>query len=233
MQKKKMSWLCGVTFLIVGGGLTTLTILVKHEPAFYLEKEIPPSEERKAASNAFLRDFGQMILSMKQESWHCDISEAQLNSFFEEKFMEWGEGESLRKMGITSPRVCLEQDSMRFAFRYGRGWFSSVISYDLKIWLVPKEPNVIALEVLRARAGGLPISSRAILQQLSEYAQNQNYKVTLYRHESNPVAVIELQQYQPQSSRILTGLHVQAEKLTIQGKTLEHALPPLVLMKTP
>jgi hypothetical protein len=92
---------------------------------------------------------------------------------------------------------------------------------------------VIAVEVLRARAGGLPISSRAILHQLSDYAQNQNYKVTLYRHGSNPVAVIELQQYQPQSSKILTGFHVQSEKLTIQGKTLEHALLPPSILKMP
>lgn len=233
MQKRKLSWLCGVTILIVGGGLTVLGVLVKHEPSFYLAKELPPSDERKAASNAFLRDFGQMILSMQQQAWHCDITETQLNSFFEEKFMEWGEGESLRKMGITSPRVCFEQDSMRFAFRYGRGWFSSVISYELKVWLVPKEPNVIAVEVIRARAGGLPISSRAILQQLSDYAQNQNFKVTLYRNESNPVAVIELQQYQPQSSKVLTSLQVQSEKLTIQGKTLEHALAPPLLNKAP
>jgi hypothetical protein len=224
-----LSWLCGVTIIFVGGGLTALGVVVKHEPNFYLQKELPPSEERKAASSAFLSNFTQMILSMKQESWHCDITEAQLNSFFEEKFMEWGEGESLRRMGITSPRVCLEPESMRFAFRYGRGWFSTVISYDLKVWLVPKEPNVIAVEVLSARAGGLPISSRAILNQLSEYAQNQNYKVTLYRHDSHPVAVIELQPSQRQSPHILTSLRVQSEKITMQGKTLEHALAPFVI----
>jgi hypothetical protein len=102
-----------------------------------------------------------------------------------------------------------------------------VISYDLKVWLVPKEPNVIAVEVLSARAGGLPISSRAILNQLSEYAQNQNFKVTLYRHDSHPVAIIELQQ--SQSPHILTSLRVESEKIAMQGKTLEHALGPIVI----
>jgi hypothetical protein len=85
------------------------------------------------------------------------------------------------------------------------------------------------VEVLSARAGGLPISSRAILNQLSEYAQNQNFKFTLYRHDTNPVAIVELQPSQPQSSHILTCLRIQSEKITMQGKTLEHALGPFVI----
>ena len=113
-----------------------------------------------------------MLANRKQETWGCDISKAELNSFFEEAFDQIGETEGLRKVGISATSVILEKDSVRLAFRYGRGMFSTVISYDLKIWLVPKEPNVIAVQILHARAGAMPISSRTILQQLSDFARS-------------------------------------------------------------
>jgi hypothetical protein len=232
MQKRKLYWLCGLTIAFIAVALATLCALVKHEPSFYTQAHMPPGEERKALANKFLTEFGQMVMDMKSEQWRCELSEAELNSFFDDQFMKLGEGESLRKVGISDPRINLGDDSVRLAFRYGSGWFSTVISYDLKVWLVPKEPNVIAVEVVSARAGGLPISSRTILQQLSDYAQTQNYKVTLYRKETNAVAVIELQQGQQPSSKMLTRLDVKSGKLAIHGRTMEHALA-LPMIKAP
>ena len=185
-------------------------------------------------ANDFKNKFGQMIadISGRQLNWFCDTSEAQLNCFFEEIFLEQGEAKELQKLGISAPCVVLEKDHMRLGFRYGSGWFSTIISYDLKVWLVPKEANVIAVEVQSARAGALPISNQAVLNQLSEFARKQNFKVTLYRHESNTVAIIDLQGDQPHPKAVLTMLKIDTNQLTLRGKTLEHALSPLNIGKT-
>jgi hypothetical protein len=164
----------------------------------------------------------------RQEQWDCNASEAQLNSFFEEIFPTLGEGESLRKLGMGSLVVNLEDDRMRLAFRYGSGFFSTVVSYELKIWLVPKEANTIAVEIVSARAGALPISSQSILQQLSEYGRKQNKKVNLFRHEGHPVAVIGLQADQdPHPKWILTTVEIHPNALMIRGKTPPEHLHPL------
>jgi hypothetical protein len=237
MQKRKLWWLSGILLFIVGGGVAALGTVLKHEPGSYRPGRIADVEARRELGNICLSKFFQMMQDLKtrQEIWGCEVNESQLNCFFEENFTKEGDGENLAKHGVSGLSVNFEEDDRcRFAFRYGAGWFSTVLSYDLKIWLVPKERNVIAVQILRARAGGLPISSQSLLNQLSEYARQQNYKVTLYRHESCPVAIIELQPYQPHPEGILTNLGIKHGKLTIQGRTLEHALaPPTVKVSAP
>ena len=135
MRKHKLWW-CGIAVFFLAGGFTALGAVVEHEPSFYLQSQIPPSGTYVAIQYV-PRNFGQMLANRKQETWGCDISEAELNSFFEEAFDQIGETEGLAT-GISAPSVILEKDSVRLAFRYGRGMFSTVISYDLKIWLVPE-----------------------------------------------------------------------------------------------
>jgi hypothetical protein len=232
MRRLKLGWLCGITVLVLAGGLTALGAALKHEPNFYCQNQVPPSSARTELAFTFARNFGQMMANRTtEETWGCDATEAQLNCFFDEIFVQRGEAEELSKLGISSPTVTLEDDHLRLAFRYGSDWLSTVISYDLRIWLVPKEANVIAVEIQSARAGALPISKQSILHQLSEIARKQNFKVTLYRHEGNSVALIDLQGDQQQPKSILTTLKVTTNKLTIRGKTLGHALGPPDLNK--
>jgi hypothetical protein len=230
MRKRKWFGLCGIAAVLIGTGLTALGVTVKHVPNFYLQSQVEPGEGRTVLANQCLRNFTQMIIDRdaRQEDWGSNASEAQLNSFFEVIFPTLGEGESLRKLGIGAPVVTLEDDHMRLAFRYGSGLFSTVVSYDLKVWLVPKEANTIAVEIVSARAGALPISSQSILQQLSEFGRKQNKKVNLFRHEGHPVAVIGLQAEQdPHPKWILTTVEVHQNALLIHGKTPEHAMQPL------
>jgi hypothetical protein len=230
MRKGKWFGLCGVVALLIGAGLATLVVALKHEPNFYHESQVAPGEGRRYLANECLAKFGQMTKDSDAglEKWGCDTSEAQLNSFFAEIFPQLGEGENLHSLGIGPPVLTLDDDQMRLAFRYGSGWFSTVVSYELKIWLVSKEPNVVAVEIVNARAGAVPISNQSILQQLSEYGRKQNKKVNLYRHEGHSVAVIGLQAEQdPHPKWILTCVHVERDHLKIRGKTPDYALRPV------
>ena len=237
MQKSKLWWLSGLLFFVIASGLTALGAVLKHQPSFYRVGAVADEGTRRELATICLSRFSQMMIDLKhrQENWGSEVTESQLNCFFEESFAQLGEAESISKLGISGINVTLDEEQhCRLAFRYGAGWFSTVVSFDLKVWLVPKEPNVIAVQVLRARAGGLPISSQSVLKKLSDHAQQQNYKVTLYRHESCPVAVIELQPYQPHPDSVLTSLSIKDGRLTIQGRTVEHALaPPPPKLSTP
>lgn len=229
MGKRKIYWLFAFTFVSLTVGLTALGALAKHEPHFYRESQIEASDTRKELALNFVSNFGQMLADRNAnvETWGSHATEAQINCFFEEVFVGRGEAEGLRKLGISSPCVTLGDNQMRLAFRYGSGWFSTVISYELKVWLVPKEANVIAVEIQSARAGAVPISKQSIVPQLTDFARKQNYKVTLYRHEGNPVALIDLESDQQQSKSILTKLQINQNSLVIQGRTLDHAVAPV------
>src|SRR5262245_4764867 len=236
MAKRKLCICSAFAMLALAVGLTALGAVVKHEPSFYLQTQAQPTDGRRQVALECVSKFTQMAedRKAKKERWGCAVSETELNSFFQEMFSQQGEAANLRKFGISGPAVVLEDGQFRIAFRYDTGWFDTVVSYRVKVWLVPKEPNVIAVEFLNARAGGLPITSQALMHQLCEAARKLDYKVTLYRHEGNAVAVVQLYPNETHPSSLLTSLQVKADGLKIQGKTLEHALlPPVPKKATP
>ena len=231
MRKRKWFGLCCVAVILIGAGSTALAIALKHVPNFYVQSQVEPGDARNFLANQYLSRLAQMMTDKKEDIWGCTASEAQLNSFFEVHFSKMGEAESLRKLGINDPVVAMEKDHVRLGFRYGAGWFSTIVSYELKIWLVPKEANTIAVEIVNARAGAVPISSQSILQQLSEFARSQNMKVSLFRHEGHPVAVIGLQAEQdPHPKWLLTTVAIdEKNQLVIRGETPAYARRPLSL----
>jgi hypothetical protein len=232
MKMRKIWWLWGAPLLLATGITSALAITVKHEPNFHRQSQVPPGNGRKEKSDEFVRSFGQMIASIRQPDWRCLATEDQINSFFAEGLVRLGEADNLSRLGISSPSVTLEDDQVRLAFRYGRGWFSTILSYDLRIWLIPKESNLIAVQILRARAGALPVPAQTILHHLSEFAARQNYKMTLYRYEGTPVAIIRLQE-DPNPTSTLTVLKFSAKGMDVRGTTSELALPPLNLKPAP
>ena len=227
-KKKKLCLWGGILALLLGGGGSVLAVLLKHEPGFYERAAIPETEQRKSQSDAFFAKFSQMMINVgvdREGDWHFQFSETELNSFFEEGFVRLGEADNFRKMGISHPRIVLEDDQLRLAFRYGSGWFSTVVSLELRIW-APKEANLLAVEVRSRRAGGLPISSLALLKELSELAKRHNIDVTAYRHNGNPVALVRFQSGESvRPSMLLSVLKIAPGSLTISGQTVDTAHP--------
>jgi hypothetical protein len=220
MRKYKAYLFCLYTGLLLAGALVGLGALLRHEPHFYLNREIDAGEDRKRSSSKFVNDFLQLLVNVKEngrDGWHFKFTENDVNSFFQEDFINFGEADNLRKLGVSDPRVAFDQDCIRFAFRYGSGFWSTIVSYDLRVWAVPKEPNVLAVEIRRRRAGALPISSQALVNELAEIAARHNIEVTSYRYEGNPVALIRFQADQPRPTAQLKCLRVGLGELRIGG----------------
>ena len=57
--------------------------------------------------------------------------------------------------GFHSPRVAIDGDRLKLGFRYGEGFWSTVVSVELRVWLVADEVNLMAVEVCDLRAGRL------------------------------------------------------------------------------
>lgn len=231
MANRRLWWCSGFLALMLLVCGTTFGVMLKHEPNFYEQSRVLPSEIRHNMALKVVGDFGQMCENVKahQEKWHFHATETQLDSFLEEIFPQLEHAQTLRKLGVTDPIIALDDDCIRVAFRYGSGWFSTVVSYDLQIWLVPKEANAVAVKVLRARAGAVPISTQTILHVLADLARDQNIDMNLYRHEGKSVALLKLgDQFNP--SWILTALKAGKTEqgpimLAIRGRTPEHIVP--------
>jgi hypothetical protein len=219
MRNKKAYLYCLYTVLLLAAVALAAGVVLRHEPNFYRTQDIEPGAGRKQLSAKFMVDFTQLGLNVRHgdPNWHFIFSDAEVNSFFQEDFVASGEEEKLRKVGITEPRIAFEDDCIRIAFRYGSGTWSTIVSYDLRVWAVPKEPNVLAVEIRGRRMGALPVSSQALLDDLVELARSHNIDVTRYRYEGNPVALIRFPSDQNHPPPQLKCLRVAVGALHIGG----------------
>jgi hypothetical protein len=223
MRRKSVLLAFGILLLIGGLVLGGLALLARHEPEFYVKSGVPPGPVREDQSKAFKRKMSDLFnwITNREPEWRTVITQQQINSFFEEDFLKSRVADFLLPDGVTAPRVVLEQDKARLAFRYGTPPWSTIISIDFRVWLAPKQPNVVVLELQSLHAGALPISAQSLLEQLSDALRKRSIDVTWYRHNGNPTAVLR---FQPEGSRPtwqLRRLALHPGKLTIVGAAVE------------
>jgi hypothetical protein len=223
MRRRSFVYAVGALALIGAATAATLAFLLRHEPAFYRQAAIAAGPERKKQSAEVLNKFFGIYdnLSSKPQ-WSETFTEEQLNSYFEEDFPRTVE-KGLPD-GFSHPRVMIEPGVLRLAFRYGQGALTSVVSVELHLWLVEKEPNVIALELRGLHAGLLPVSSQSLLDAISEAARQMELEVTWYRHDGNPVAIVRYREEQARPGVQLERLELRQGQLYIQGTG--EGLPP-------
>ncbi len=225
MSRKSFFLGIGVALLLAGGVSASLILLVQHEPSDYSRAAVPPGEEREAQSKAFLAHFAKLMNDIQSDegapenNWEAEFTEQQVNSFFDEGFIRTGIDEKLLPEGISEPRVTVEADRLRLMFRYGSGAWSSVISIDLRVWLAGGEPNVVAMELQRFRAGSLPISAQSLLNLISDALRRNNVEVTWYRHDGNPVAVLKFSSDVQHSTVQLKTLKLEPGRILLQGSS--------------
>jgi hypothetical protein len=225
MSRKSVLLGAGILLLLVGAAATTLTLLLRHEPTFYHRAAVPPGPERENLSKGFLSGAGNLYTAIKEKDhWEELFSEEQVNSFLEEDFVRGSFDKFTLPAHITDPRVAFEPERIRLAFRYHLGRFSTVVSINMRVWLTKAEPNVVALELQGMRAGALPISAQSILERLSEAADRNNVKLSWYRNNGNPVAVLRFQS-EGRTSIQMENLDLHPGKMYVKGKSLEPGAP--------
>lgn len=225
-----------MTFLAAAGA--TVVVLVRHEPDFYRRAAVAGGPQRLEISNEFfVRDFVPFVANFDggREEWKAKFTQEQINSFFEEDFIRFGDADYFRKIGIVNPRVEFTDDVIRIGFRYGTGWWSTVLSYDLKIWLAKNEVNVIAIEIQRRRAGAMSIPTQQIFKELKDVGRRQNIEVEWYRHNGNPVAIVKFQSDRPRPTAQLYNIKIEDGAVHLEGQSIDSVqIPPEEpLKKTP
>ncbi len=220
MSRRSLLLAIGIAALLACGVSTVLFLLVRYEPKPYLEAAVPPGPERTDLSKTFTRDFTQLIINVAQQEpeWDAKFTEKEINSYFAESFITSNLDEPLEREGISQPRVVIEPEKVRVAFRYGTGFWSTVIFIDMRVWLPENASNVVALQLIGFHAGALPISAQSLLERISEIGRQNNIDVNWYRHEGHPVALLRFQADNPHPTLELQAIHLEPGAITIQGR---------------
>jgi hypothetical protein len=218
----RRSLACLVLILLIGAGLAACLVL--RVPPAYARVAVPSGLERRKMSGEFVSGVNGVIATVRRNDdsqWQESFSADQMNCYFEEDFLR-ATPFRLPK-GIHSPRVRIDDDHFTFAFQYGHGFWSTVVTIDTKMWLVPGERNVVAVEFQGLQAGAIPISMQSFLEQISENARQFAVEVVWYRHGSNPVALVRFQADRENPTVVLQKWELQEGKLVIAGKSNEAA----------
>jgi hypothetical protein len=216
-----------ILLLLAGGVAAGVVGLILREPGFYRRLDLPPGPQRQAASEEFKNAFFAFLNHLNERrAWDATFAEEQLNSFLREDFIHSNFDKQILPDDVSDPRIALEADRIRLAFRYHVGRWSTVLSISMRVWLAAEEPNVVALELQGMRAGSLPVSPQLLLERLTDAADRNNIKVSWYRHKGNPVALLRFQS-EPQHSSpvVLEHLDLYPGKVYISGLSVEPGTP--------
>lgn len=212
----------GTLLLLTGTIGGTLLGLILREPSFYSRVEISPGPEREQLSRDFQTEFLGFLENArdprKRDEWGATFTQGQINSFLLEDFIHSNTDKQILPENVSAPRIAFEEETIRLAFRYHVGRWSTIVSIDMRVWLAGAEPNVIALELQSMRAGSLPVSARSLRGRLTEAADRNNIKVTWYRHNGNPVALLRFSSEQPRTT-LLKNIDLYPGMLSVRGQS--------------
>jgi hypothetical protein len=223
MRRRSFYLAIAIVLFLLGGSGTAVAFLIRYEPAFYVRAAVPAGKERQQLSDACTSEYINRLIDgvYNKHQWEARFTQEQINSYFAEDLLTKHSLENPLPSGISEPRLSLAEDRIRLGFRYGTGLWSTVVSLDLRVWLVVKEPNVVALEFESVHAGALPISAQSILERVTAVAQQQNIEVNWYRRVGHPVVLLRFAGSNPMS--LLELLELRPGMLRVKGRSLDGA----------
>jgi hypothetical protein len=194
--------------------------MIFHEPEFYRRADVPAGPQRRQWSNEFHEEVNNLLNGMiNYKVWGARFTEQEINSYFAEDFLRQSAADKgFFPDGISDPRIAIDANRIRLAFRYGKKSWSTIVSLDLRVWLASGQPNVVAVEVQGMRAGSLPISLQSILERFSEAARRQDIEMNWYRYEGKPVALLRFAPGQREPSVQLLHLKLHPGIIAVQGE---------------
>jgi hypothetical protein len=222
MYRKSVTLTIAILVLLTGSVGTALAVLIRHVPGFYLRAVLPPGPHRSKCSGELVGELARLFAGINDKRrWDGRFTDEQINAYCQEDLLKEHADDQPLPAGISEPRLALEPGRVRVAFRYGTGFWSTVVSIDLRVWLVAKEPNVVALEFQGMYAGALPVSSQSLLERASETARRYDIDPTWYRHHGHPVLLLRFQAGRSHPTFQLERFDLQQGLLFIAGRALD------------
>ena len=183
-------------FWVIIGGVAVLAALVllgvylavRHEPACYREAmEVKPAVLEKA-SDQMLQTIGALqSAATRRGPWTAVITAEEINGWLAVDLAK--NHPNTLPPSVHDPRVVIDPNEITLACRYDGG-VTTVLSLTLQPYL--PEPNVVALRIVRGRAGMLPVPLKSVLDGISKAAADMQLRLTWAPAGGDPVAMLSL-----------------------------------------
>src|SRR5262249_23199523 len=157
MSRRSFLVAVGIFALALSSLGAGLYVLARHVPHRYANATLPEGPDLNEQSDLCVQKVFDLHNAIKNERpFQAKFTDAQINSYLNSGLDNMGLRDKVLPEAVTEPRVTIEEDRVRIAFRYGSGFWSTVVSLDLRIWVPELQPNVVVVQLLGLQAGALP-----------------------------------------------------------------------------
>jgi hypothetical protein len=211
-----------LVLLVLGTAAGVVVWLLKSEPAFYArETADTPRPDDPVLAGLVTTRLGELQEDVfSKPDWGATFTTDEVNAFLRSGNTGKDPIASPLVAALNRPRVDVKGDRLVLSDRSGSGLFSTVLTLELKAWLVDKEPNLLAVEVVGFYAGSMPLPKRSVMDRLGDAARKLKADVNWYRNGGNPVGLFRLFANQPGATTQLLTLKIKDDKVSVGGKNL-------------
>ncbi len=220
---RRLLAILSVVFVAVAtaGGLSALWAYraTQQVPQFYQVAVAIEPEVQKQASDECLEQAAALAGDVRKFGhWEAEFTAEQINGWLAVDLKE--NFPDLLPPEIQDPRVQIGAHEATLACRYQPDQVASVLSLTFDVY--PYAPNVIAVRIVRARAGALPLPLNQVLEAITDAFQSLNVQLQWRQADGDPVALITIPPPRDKHDRPLEleSLELRDGFIYVAGETL-------------
>ena len=195
----------GVAFLLVAYRAA------KQEPEFYQQALQVEPETQEEAGDQLEKQVLDLHTEVREEgTWEAVFTDEQINGWLAidlpEKFPQALPG------GVSEPRVAITAEFANVACRFSSSSFSTVISLAVAVHIMD-QPNVVAVQIQKIRAGSLPLPTiEQWKERIEQIALKAGVSVRWAKTDGQDVALLKL----PMEHRDFKGRQLKLETIELR-----------------
>lgn len=173
--------------VLVGVALLGVFLAARYEPGFYCEAmEVDPSVLEQG-SDQMLQQAAALASAIKKDAhWESLITAEQINGWLAVDMVK-NHPNALPSM-LRDPRVAIDSKRITLACRFEQDGVNSVLSLTVEPYM--PEPNVVALRIVKARAGLLPAPLNKVIDGVKRAARAMQLHLEWRHTNGDPVALL-------------------------------------------
>jgi hypothetical protein len=188
-KRRILRWIAYCLALLIVLALLGLYLAVRHEPAFYRRAlQADPAELAKGSDRLVRQAAALQSVGQREGRWEAVITAVEINGWLAVDLAK--NHPNALPPALKEPRVAIDPSGITMACRYQQGVVNSVLNLKVQPYLA--EPNVIALRIVRARAGAMPAPLRQVLDAITEAARAADLPLQWRPADGDPVALLPL-----------------------------------------
>ena len=223
-------------FKIAASVLSALTLVLgllvfgawrasKHEEEWYVEAVAAAEPEVQARRVEAGDEFERHALELRNEArhtgaWEAVFTQQQINGWLasdlKEKFPD------MLPSYVHDPRVKIEEDVARAAFRLKNSQIDAVIVVSVDLYLT-ENPNELAVRFRDAHAGLVPLPLKRVTDVAEQAAKKTNISLQWQQNGGDPVALIQIPEEvkDVEGRLIVENIEVRDGEVYLSGRTVK------------